>query len=446
MKKLVTILLATTMVSGALFAQGARDNSGSSTGDGTTPVEISFWHIFGDARGQWIQDRVDEFNASQSSYHVSQENKGSYRDTLQAATLAARQGSAPTLVHIAEAGSQQAYDSNIFMPVSDIGNFDTSDYIDPVLNYYTINNKVNSIPFNSSSPVLYINTDMLVQAGYERDWTPQTFSDVITSLKKARAAGVENAKYTDCMHAWFFEEMTAEQGGLMYNHDNGRSSRATEVTLGGAEGIKVAQFYKNLADNNLYAWTGKSEDWSGSDNIFTNKKAMYHITSTGDINVISEGAKRAGFDVNVGLLPIADGSTRNGTVIGGGSIWLTKGHSQKEMEGARDFILYMTNTENMVSWHKLSGYYPVRKSSVELLEKEGWFSSGSLQTVAFKQLLDTIPNAATAGALGGTVYDNRTYIEQALVKIIGGTDVQSAMDEARVLSNAKLKEYNANFK
>jgi len=446
MKKLCIVFLATLVISGALFAQGTRENSASSHEDSTTPVEISFWHIFGDARGQWIQDRVDEFNASQSTYHVSQENKGSYRDTLQAATLAYRQGSAPTLVHIAEAGSQQAYDSNIFMPVSDIGNFDTSDYIKPVLNYYTIHDKVNSIPFNSSSPVLYINTDMLVQAGYARDWTPKTFSDVITSLEKARAAGVENAKYTDCMHAWFFEEMTAEQGGLMYNHDNGRSSRATEATLGGAEGIKVAQFYKDLADNNLYAWTGKTEDWSGSDNIFTNQKAMYHITSTADINVIKDGAEQAGFHLNVGLLPIADGTTRNGTVIGGGSIWLTKGHSQKEMEGARDFILYMTNTENMVSWHKLSGYYPVRESSVALLDKEGWFSSGSLQTVAFQQLLDTIPNTATAGALGGTVYDNRTYIEQALVKIIGGTDVHTAMDEAIALSNAKLKEYNANFK
>ncbi len=57
----------------------------------------------------------------------------------------------------------------------------------------------------------------------------------------------------------------------------------------------------------------------------------------------------------------------------------------------------------MVSWHKLSGYYPVRKSSVKQLENEGWFDSNSLQTVAFKQLLDTVANKATAGALGGTV-------------------------------------------
>jgi sn-glycerol 3-phosphate transport system substrate-binding protein len=443
MRKIIIALLAITMFMTSTFAQGASETSTKNVNN-NAPIEITFWHIFGDTRGQWIEDRVEEFNAMQDKYHVTQENKGSYRDTLQASILAYRQGSAPTLVHVAEAGSQAAYDSNIFMPISDIGAFDTSDYIEPVLNYYTINNKVNSIPFNSSSPVLYINTDMLEKAGYDKDWTPNTFSDVIESLEKAQAAGIVDAKYTDGIHAWFFEELVAEQGGFMYNNGNGRDSRATEALLGGQEGLNVAQFYKDLSDKGLLSWTGKVEDWGGSDNIFTNEKAMYHMTSTGDINVISAGAKGK-FNLNVGMLPIADGSERNGTVIGGGSIWLTKGHSQEEMEGARDFILYMSNTENMVSWHKLSGYYPVRESSVKMLEDEGWFESNSLQTVAFKQLLETKANKATAGALGGTVYDHRTYIEEALVKIINGEDVEVAMDQARLLTNAKLKEYNANF-
>ncbi len=440
MKKFTLALLMLSIAISSAFANGTAETQVQDN----SPIEISFWHIFGDARGQWVQDRVDEFNAMQDKYHVTQENKGSYRDTLQASLLAYRQGSAPTLVHVAEAGSQAAYDSGIFMPISEVGAFDTSDYIEPVLNYYTIDGKVNSIPFNSSSPVLYINTDMLVQAGYDRDWTPKTFSDVIESLERAQAAGVKDAKYTDGIHAWFFEQLVAEQGGYMYNNGNGRDARATKALLGGEAGIKVAQFYKDLNDKGLLSWTGKVEDWSGSDNIFTNEKAMYHMTSTGDINVISAGAKGK-FDLNVGMLPIADGSKRNGTVIGGGSIWLTQGHSQEEMEGARDFILYMTNTENMVSWHKLSGYYPVRVSSVDALDKEGWFGSDSLQTVAFNQLLETVPNKATAGGLAGTVYDHRTYIEEALVKIINGEDVRAAMSEAIVLTNAKIKEYNANF-
>jgi sn-glycerol 3-phosphate transport system substrate-binding protein len=99
----------------------------------------------------------------------------------------------------------------------------------------------------------------------------------------------------------------------------------------------------------------------------------------------------------------------------------------------------------MISWHKLTGYYPVRNSSVEKLRQEGWFSSDAKQLVAFDQLLTTISNSATAGALGGTLLDNRTIIEQALQKILQGSDVMSALEEAKVIADTKLAEYNANF-
>jgi sn-glycerol 3-phosphate transport system substrate-binding protein len=47
--------------------------------------------------------------------------------------------------------------------------------------------------------------------------------------------------------------------------------------------------------------------------------------------------------------------------------------------------------------------------------------------------------------MAGTLLDNRTIIETAIQKIIQGGDVKAALDEAKVLSDAKLKEYNANF-
>jgi len=427
----------------AVFAEGVPEESASSATDGR--IEISFWHALGDAaRSGWIQDRVDEFNASQSKYKVVQEYKGSYRDTLQAAVLADKQGKAPHVVHVFEVGSQLAYDSGIFMPVSDIGSFDTSDYISPVLNYYTINGKVNSIPFNSSSPVLYINTDKLVQAGYPADYVPETFADMIRVVETARARGVKDANISFALHAWYFEQWMSEQGAMLMNNGNGRAGRATEVNLTSPEAITIGNFIAELGKKGLYSYTGKFEDWDGSDAIFTGNKALFHITSTADLGNIAR-AVEGKFILGVGKLPIPAGSVRNGTVIGGGSVWVAKNHPADELEAARDFVLYMTNTENMVSWHKLTGYYPVRNSSVDALKAEGWFSSDAKQLVAFNQLLTTIPNNATAGALAGTLLDNRTIIEQAMQKILQGTDVKAALTEAKKQADAKLKEYNANF-
>ncbi|WP_320128439.1 extracellular solute-binding protein [uncultured Sphaerochaeta sp.] len=443
MKKLTVFLLCLVMTMSFAFANGTAENSVAPVTKG--PLEITFWHALGDARRSgWIQERVDEFNASQTKYKVVQEAKGSYRDTLQAAILADKQGKAPNLVHVFEVGSQLAYDSGIFMPVSDIGTFDTSDYIAPVLNYYTIDGKVNSIPFNSSSPVLYINTDKLVAAGYPADYVPDTLEDMIKVVETARAKNVDGANISFALHGWYFEQWMAEQGAPLVNNDNGRSARATEVNLTSPAAMAIGNFLSRLGKENLYSYTGKAEDWDGSDAIFTSGKAIFHITSTADLGNIGH-AVEGKFTMGVGKLPILSGTKRNGTVIGGGSVWVTKNHTPEELEGARDFILFMTNTKNMVSWHKLTGYYPVRNSSVDQLKAEGWFTSDAKQLVAFNQLLNTIPNAATAGALAGTLLDNRTIMEQAMQKILQGGDVKNALTEAKVLADAKLKEYNANF-
>ena len=99
----------------------------------------------------------------------------------------------------------------------------------------------------------------------------------------------------------------------------------------------------------------------------------------------------------------------------------------------------------MVSWHKLTGYYPVRNSSVEALEAEGWFEENPNFSVAFDQLLETTPNTATGGALSGSFLDMRTIVGEALQKIYNGAEVEEALNEAKELADARMAEYNSNF-
>jgi sn-glycerol 3-phosphate transport system substrate-binding protein len=138
---------------GSQGGEAAAESEARAAGD--EPTEIYFWHAFSDQpRSSWIEDRAAEFNEMQSDYEVIVERKGSYRETLQAAVLAARQGDPPHAAQIFEIGSQLALDSGIFKPIGEIGQFEADDYIEPVLNYYTIEGQVNSIPFTSSSPIL----------------------------------------------------------------------------------------------------------------------------------------------------------------------------------------------------------------------------------------------------------------------------------------------------
>ena len=408
---------------------------------------VEFWHSMGDAkRGGWIQARAAEFNKAHPGVKVVPVYKGSYNDSLQATILAARQGKPPALVQIFEVGSQLALDSGAFQPIGSIKKVDFGDYIKPVLNYYTIGGKVNSLPFNSSSPVLYFNQDLMKKAGLDPKRPPTTFGGILSACKKIEAAKLGANCFGMSLNSWFLEQWMAQQGATWLNNGNGRQARATSINLDTPQGRKIFNFFKTLQDNKWYSYTGKLEDWDGSDAIFKNQKVVFHITSTADIGNIRDAANKAGFKLGVGVLPIPDGSKRNGVVIGGASLWVPKAVSKAQAEAALEFALYMTGTKNMADWHKLTGYYPVRQSSIELLRKQGWFNQSPLQLVAFNQLTKTVPSPATAGNLNGAAIETRKIVEEGVQKVLGGASVDSAIKETQQRANAALGQYNANFK
>jgi len=443
MRKALTVLAALLLALSVFVA--CQPETADEEPVAQEPTEIQFWHAFSDApRSGWIEDRAAEWSEMNPEFNVVTERKGSYRETLQAAALAARQGDAPHLVQLFEVGSQLAVDSGIFKPVGEVGGIPADDYIEPVLNYYTIDGQIYSIPFNSSSPILYYNKDKMEEAGLDPENPPETYGEVIAMLEQAQDAGVEGAKIGFNLHSWFFEQWMAQQGAMLVNNDNGRGGLATEVNLTSEAAYNIVNWIDELNKNDMYTYTGRLEDWSGSDAIFQEGEAMFHVTSTADLGNIGS-AVEGSFELGTGLLPIADGVERNGVVIGGASVWLLDGHPTRELEAARDFVLFMTNTENMVTWHKLTGYYPVRNSSVDALEAEGWFEEDPNAFTAFDQLLNTKPNSATAGALMGSFLETRTIIEEAVQKVLQGTDVEEAMEEAKNLADDRLEEYNSNL-
>ncbi|MFN8510937.1 MAG: ABC transporter substrate-binding protein [Deinococcaceae bacterium] len=404
-------------------------------------VTVEFWHTFGDAkRKSFIEKKAEEFNKLNPGIKVVPAFKGSYNETLQATVLASRQGNPPALVQVVEVGSQLALDSGVFQPVGNVEKTDYKDYIKPVLNYYTIGGKVNSLPFNSSSPVLYANKQMMDKAGIKT--MPNTYSSIVRACEKVKKIAPNMKCITFNLHSWFFEQWMAEQGAQLVNNDNGRKGRATASNLDSSEAKTILTWIKKLNDSGYYTYSGKLEDWDGSDAIFNAQQTAFLITSTADLVNIRDNAKQNGFDVVVGFLPIPDGTKRNGVVIGGASLWITKNISDKVADAARDFALYMTNAQNMVEWHKLTGYYPVRTTSVDLLKKEGWLNSGALQTVAFNQLLRTTPNVATSGALIGSFIPVRKIIEETIQKVLQGKGVDDAAAEGKAAADKEIQSYN----
>lgn len=417
------------------------------------PVEITFWHAFGGARQQWVARRVADFNYTHPGIHVSVEFKGSYRDTLNAAILAAQQGNAPNIVQIFEVGTQLALDSGIFMPIQDLvkgPEFQPDDYINALTDYYKVNGKFNSIPWNSSNPVLFYNKDIFRAAGLDPNKPPRTFEEMLADSKKIVESGAAKNAITWPLHSWFFEQWMANMGENLVNNGNGRDARATESLLTGDGAKTILTWWKEMADKGYWAYSGKPEDWDGSDAIFISGQAAMEITSTSDVTQRENDAAENGFELGTSYLPYpattVGGRTLSGpegVIVGGASLWITKDHPDAQLQAAKTFVLWFTNTENSLAWHKATGYFPIHKSAVDVLKVQNWFELNPAYEAAFDQLLNTKPSRATQGAFIGAFPEVRTIIEQAVEKVIAGkATVDDALAQAKAAADKAIQDYN----
>src|SRR6185369_6651260 len=70
------------------------------------PTEIQFWHAMGGPVGKQVDAIVQKFNAAQKDYVVVPTYKGNYDETMAAAFIAYRSGTAPHVVQIYDLGTQ----------------------------------------------------------------------------------------------------------------------------------------------------------------------------------------------------------------------------------------------------------------------------------------------------------------------------------------------------
>ncbi|MCF7876559.1 ABC transporter substrate-binding protein [Candidatus Bipolaricaulota bacterium] len=407
-------------------------------------TNIKFWHAMGGTRVDFIKRMVEDFNLFHPNIEVSVSYKGSYRETLTAAQAAAKTGNAPHVVQSFDIGTRENIDSGLFVPAGNlIDRFgievEWDDYIDSALNYYRVGGKLWGFPWNSSNAILYYNKDKFEEAGVTIPEKP-TFEDIVEISQELVDSGVVEGGITWPLHTWFFEQWMAEQGQVLVNNGNGRQDRPTEIFLESDEAKRIFTWWKELYDKGLWKNPGV-EAWAQANSLFLGETVAMEITSTSDVTGMEKNAAENGFELGTTYLPIPEGTERNGEVIGGGNLWITEGHSEAKLEAAVTFALWMSNIENSIRWHKGTGYFPIRKSSVDILEREGWFERSPNSRTAFDQLLDTKSNAATAGALIGPFRQIRTIVEEAFQKVMGGTSVDKALAQADKEAENAMEEY-----
>src|SRR5919198_661156 len=127
-------------------------------------TEIQWWHAMTGGNNDVIVKLANDFNASQSDYKVIPTYKGGYADTMNAGIAAFRAGNAPHIMQVFEVGTATMMAATgavkpVYKLMQETGEkFDPNSYLPAITGYYTTTDgKMLSLPFNSSTPVLYFN-------------------------------------------------------------------------------------------------------------------------------------------------------------------------------------------------------------------------------------------------------------------------------------------------
>uniref|UniRef100_A0A7V4CLP4 ABC transporter substrate-binding protein n=1 Tax=Fervidobacterium pennivorans TaxID=93466 RepID=A0A7V4CLP4_FERPE len=418
-------------------------------GFGFSEVKIQFWHAMGGWRIELIQGLVNDFMKANPDIKVEVQYVGSYEEILAKTVAALQAGTPPHVVQLNEISTKKMIDSGVIVPVEDMikkdPSFDKKKLLPQVLNYYSIGGKLYSMPWNSSTPLLFYNKTMFKQAGLDPNKPPKTFSEVITYsrklVKKDDKGNIIRTGITWPLYAWFFEQWMAEQNKLLVDNNNGRTGNPTKVLFNNEAGLRIMEFWNTLTKEGLMINTKKG-DWTAARQLFISQTVGMIITSTSDVALLLSESQKQGFEIGAAYIPIPDGVQRAGVIIGGGSLWLIKQKNQAEVEAAWKLIKYLVDVEPQITWHKGTGYFPVRLDAKEKLEKEGYYKENPLHYIAIKQLLDTIPSYATMGAVVGAFPEIRSAIENAVEKMINGQlTPKQALEEAEKEANKAIKQY-----
>jgi len=421
----------------------------ASLGTAHATTEITLWHSMEGALGDRVNELVEGFNGSQSDYKVNAIYKGSYGESMNAGIAAFRAGNAPDILQVFEVGTAtMMHARGAVKPVQEMSEevgdpIDPSGFLGAVASYYSSGEgKLISMPFNSSTPVMYYNKDAFKKAGLDADNPPKTWKEVAAAGKKLRESGME-CGYTSGWPSWIQLETFAAWHNVPYaTKNNGFDGLDARLAVDQPAFVKHLGFLAQMSKDGTFTYGGRGDSPNA---LFTSAKCGMFTGSSGARANIERNAK---FQFGTASLPYHDdiqGAPQN-TIIGGASLWVFAKKSPETYKGVTKFFKYISSPELAAKWHQQTGYVPVTKAGYEVTKKDGFYDKNPGSDVAVRQLdADTTENSR--GVRLGFLPQIREVADGEMERIFAG-EISAEEGAKRIAErgNDLLKRFESSVK
>lgn len=415
----ITLLIGLVLL---LAACNNEASSAESNEDGKTVIE--YWHVNAETQGgQTVRELVENFNEQSDNVEViAKFNPDMYKGLMQNLQADAAAGNYPAVVQI---GWQfKNYFTDNFGHVSpqavieehfpEDSTFFEDNFLPNVVDLArNSDGEMVGVPYSLSTPVLYINKDMLREAGLDENG-PQTWEEV---RKFAQVIKDETGNYG------FYMQEPADNWATQALLESNGASFITDgkATMASEEGIEA---YQLLADMVLEDETALHIGWDQGIQSFIDGSVGMAYTTIAQSTHIQDNAQ---FDVAAVNSPAWEG--KEVKVPAGGSMLAITTPNEEEQKAAWEFMKYLLSVEALAEWTKGTGYVPPRQDVVE--ELVSYLEENEMLKVAIDQMEDIVPWASFPG-------DTGLVAEQLLLdlrdQILGGSvsveeGLQSTQDQ-----------------
>jgi sn-glycerol 3-phosphate transport system substrate-binding protein len=408
-------------------------------------TEIQFWHSMTGKLGDKVGEIAQKFNATQPDWKVVPVYKGQYDESMAAAIAAYRAGNPPQIVQVFEVGTATMMAAKgaikpVYQLMADSGEkFDPQAFVGAVYGYYSdTQGRLLSMPFNSSTQVLYINDDAFKKAGLDPNNPPKTWPEVEAAAEKLKASGAACA-FTTGWQSWVqLESFSAWHNVPMATQENGFGGLDTRLEWNGPLQVKQIQMLGDWSKRGLFTYAGRKDEPLAK---FTSGDCAMITTSSGSYSNIKANAK---FNWRVARLPYwpdVKGAPQN-TIIGGATLWVLQQKNPETYKGIAKFFTFLSSPEVQADWHQSTGYVPITVAAYELTKKQGFYEKNPGFDIAIGELTNKPTTANSKGVRLGNFVEIRNINDEELEQVWNGQKTaKQALDEAVKRGNEQLEKF-----
>ena len=414
-------------------------------------TEVSWWHAMDAELGQKLEAIAQGFNDSQDEFTVVPTYKGSYAETLTAAIAAFRANEQPAIVQVFEVGTGTMMAATgavnpVYQLMADAGeDWDPSGFLAPVTGYYSdTNGNILSMPFNSSTPIMYYNKDVFEAAGLDPETPPATWAELETMGRQIVESGAANCALSSAWITWIQTENLSAIHDLPFGTmENGFGGLNTEFTFNDELQVRHWDNLKKWSDEGLFQYGGPAGAADAAPKFYSQECAIFMNSSAGRAGVI---ANATDFEVGFAPLPYYDDVTSDpkNSIIGGATLWALNGKDPEVYNGVAKFFTYLSSPEVQAQWHQETGYLPITNSAYELGQEQGYYAENPGSDIAINQITRGEPSANSKGIRFGNLTQVRAVVDEEFEAMLAGDKTaQEALDAAVERGNQILRDFEA---